>query len=58
MEKHVCAILKSELLKSFQQRTVARLVLLEGGNSAFLVKSEHLDVLAGLDISTEACVTT
>lgn len=43
---------------SFQQRTVAGLVLLEGVNSALLEKSGRLDVPAGLDISAEALVTT
>lgn len=58
IEKHIYVILKSKLLMSFQQRTVDRLVLLEGVNSALLEKSGHSDVPAGLDISAEALVTT
>lgn len=34
------------------------LVLLEGGSSALLEKSENLHILAGLDISAETFVTT
>lgn len=50
--------MRSKLLKHFQQRTAARLVLLEGGSSALPEKLENLHVLAGLDISAETFVTT